>query len=259
MSIVKMTDAEYFALERVNNSTLAKFAECPAGVFTETNPTASMNIGTCLHSLVLDGPNDFHGRFFVMDKVDGRTKEGKAAKEAAEREANGRTIITFEDMKLIAGMAESIYNHPSAMELLHSGMSEMTVLWDDDETGLSMKAKADYLRPTMLIDLKTTQSADQHVFQRTIWNMGYAMQLGLYEDGLIANMHSVQDVIIIAVENSAPFCCNVFRLSDKILEYGKAKYRRLLRGYKMCKQSGVFPSYQYAGVIDVELPAYAGE
>ena len=255
--LLKMPDSDYFAMPAVSNSLLSRFAKCPADVFTESKPTAAMNLGTCVHSLVLDGTEDFHRRFYVADKADGRTKEGKALKELAEREANGRIIITTDDMRTISGMAESIYNHPSAIDLLHSGQSEVAILWDDQETGLPMKSKADYLRHNMLIDLKTTQSADQYVFQRTIWNMGYAMQLGLYQDGLIANLHPASEVLIIAVENSAPYCCNVFRLTQDMLDYGKARYRRLLREYKLCKENDVFPAYQYAGIVDVELPAYA--
>ena len=257
--ITKMTDADYFALPAISNSLLSRFAKCPADVFTENKPTAAMNLGTCVHSLVLDGVDEFHSRFYVAEKADGRTKEGKALKELAEREANGRIIINTDDMRTISGMADSIFNHPSAIELLHSGRSEVAITWEDQDTGLPMKSKADYLRPNILIDLKTTQSADQYVFQRTIWNMGYAMQLGLYQDGLIANLHPANEVLIIAVENSAPYCCNVFRLSQDMLEYGKARYKRLLREYKLCKESNVFPSYQYAGIVDVELPAYARE
>jgi len=259
MAIVKLSDEEYFKIPAISNSLLSRFARCPAAASVPIEATPAMSLGTALHCCVLDGAAEFQKRFYVMDKADGRTKEGKAIKAQAEIEAQGRTIISMDDMMKVRDMAASVYNHPSANDFLRDGKPEMAITWKDKETGIDCKAKADWISPNVLIDLKTTQSADQWVFQRTIWNMGYAKQLGLYHDGLLANLFPVDKCVIIAVESSAPYCCNVFNISDDLLEAGKGQYRKLLREYKACADSGQFPAYQCGGVIDVQLPAFARE
>jgi len=257
--IKHMPDKEYFALPAVSNSLLSRFAKCPAAASVPIETTSAMSLGSLAHCLILEGAGAFRERYYVMEKVDGRSKEGKAAKAQAINEAEGRIVITSDDLFAVQGMASSVFNHPSANDFLRDGKPEMAITWKDKETGIDCKAKADWISPNVLIDLKTTQSADQWVFQRTIWNMGYAKQLGLYHDGLLANLFPVDKCVIIAVESSAPYCCNVFNISDDLLEAGKGQYRKLLREYKACADSGQFPAYQCGGVIDVQLPAFARE
>jgi len=77
----KMSDRDYFALDALNNSTLSdinrsvRFMEYRKN--NKTEPTASMQIGSLVHCLLLN-PEDFDDLFIIMPKINKRTKEGKA-------------------------------------------------------------------------------------------------------------------------------------------------------------------------------------
>lgn len=59
--------------------------------------TAAMTAGSLLDCLLFT-PQDFERKFYLMPKVDKRTKDGKDAFEAAQNAANGREIITDEQL-----------------------------------------------------------------------------------------------------------------------------------------------------------------
>lgn len=278
MAIVKMSDESYFKLPAVSNSLLSRFAKCPAACQVDIEPTPSMHFGSLAHAMILEGKEAVLARYAEMSDFNGTTKEGKKIfSEWLEKNnmplnttktsimcgetktPEGKLIVTLKQLKDVVGQVQSIIAHPTARDFLSQGQPEMAITWQDEETGLHMKSKADWLRHDMLIDLKTTQCADRFIFKRNIWNMGYGMQMGIYHDGLIANFHHVKTVAIIAVETNAPYCCNVFNITDEALERGKIQYRELIRRYKIHKETGVFPSYQYAGMIDVTVPAYLKE
>lgn len=259
--IKKMTDKDYFSIDAISNSKLSAFNRCPANLFVEKDNTPQMSLGTLAHAMILEGPRVFQERFVAVPKVDRRTKEGKAAWEEALASAGNKTLVTVEDLQLVAGMAESVKNHPFARELVTGGKEEIAVTWDIE--GVNCKAKIDYLKTTLngipmnvLVDLKTTQSADIRKFgNKTIFDSGYDRQMAFYNDGLVQNMYAPQAVYIVAVENTAPFTCNVFDMSE-CLERGRNRYMRIFKDYVTCKNSNTFPSYQYAGAYVVKPPAW---
>ncbi|MCB0541873.1 MAG: hypothetical protein KDC70_00060 [Saprospiraceae bacterium] len=59
--------------------------------------TAAMTAGTLLDCLLFT-PEELERKFYVTPKIDRRTKEGKAAWEAAQEASNGRDVITEEQM-----------------------------------------------------------------------------------------------------------------------------------------------------------------
>lgn len=257
--ISHMQDPEYFDLPAVSNSLLSRFAKCPAACQVDFETTASMTLGSATHCAILEGQEAFLSRFYVTDKVDGRTKEGKAAKAQAEIDAAGKTIITMDDFEKIMGMAESVASHPSAAMFLQSGEPEMAITWECPETGIALKAKADWLSPGLLLDLKTTQDSGYSVFSKTITNMGYFRQLAMYRDGLRANLYPVERCIIIAVSSQFPYETECYELDEELLEYGQGEYKRLLREYQACCEAESFPAYRYAGVHQVRLPSWMKE
>lgn len=257
--ITKMSDKDYFAIPAVSNSLLSRFAKCPAACQVDFETTASMTLGSAVHAACLEGQEAFLSRFYVMDKVDGRTKEGKAARAQAEIDAQGKTIITMDDFDKIVGMAESVASHPSASQFLSSGQAEVAVTWQDQATGIDCKSKCDWLAPGMLLDLKSCQDSSYSIFSKAIINMGYFRQMAMYRAGLQANLHPVERCIIIAVSSQAPYETECYELDNELLDYGYGEFQRLLKEYKACCDAESFPAYRYAGVHTVRIPAYLKE
>lgn len=257
--IQKLDDNSYFKLPAVSNSLLGRFAKCPAAASIPIDTTPAMSMGTLCHTLILEGAIAFKERYYVMDKADGRTKEGKAAKERAINEADGRIVITTDDLYAAQAIATSVYNHPSANSLLQSGKPEMAITWKDKDTGIDCKAKADWMSHDVLIDLKTCQDSSYQVFSKTIVNMGYYRQLAMYRDGIRENLVPIDKCIIIAVSTNAPYACEVYEVEEDLLEVGQGKYKRLLREYKACCEASNFPAYSYAGIHSIRCPQWMKE
>jgi exodeoxyribonuclease VIII len=261
MSIAKITDEQYFALTGVSNSLLSRLAKCPAAMNIKTETTPAMLIGTLAHCCILDGREEFYNRYAVADSMDKRTKEGKAAWAAFCEENPGKTIITMDQLETVVGMADSIANHPACQNLLQNGTAEVAVTWDEAIDGevIPCKAKADYISPMALIDLKSTTNAEYNMFSKSVMNFKYCNQMSWYLRGLKANGVFSEAAIIIAVETKAPFLVGVYQLSDEMLEYGEAQAMYLLKQYVKIKDMEVLPSYNSAGIQSLRLPAWLAE
>ncbi len=59
---------------------------------------------------------------------------------------------------------DTIHNNPEVEVFLTGGVPEVSILWTDAETGIQMKCRIDYLRPTGMTDFKTFDNTrGQHV------------------------------------------------------------------------------------------------
>ena len=251
-----MPDESYFALPHVSNSYLSRLAKCPANALIEIEQTPSMSLGSAAHCIILEGKEVFESRFIIAPECDRRTKIGKQIWKDTMDNRGDKTVIPHKQLKALVGMAQSIANHPSAREYLSEGEAEMAFTWEEE--GVDLKGKADWLS-RYLIDLKSCQDSSEYVFARTIINMKYHKQMAMYRNGLGANSVWPDACLIIAVENSAPYTCNIFELSEDLLEKGEGEYRELLRKHKACTEANSWPAYTNAGVILVDCPAWMKE
>ena len=220
--------------------------------------TAALRIGKAVHSLALEGRPAFDLAFAVEPKADGRTKEGKAIKAAFAESAEGKTIITASEAELVEGMAAGILSHPLASALLADGTPELSMLWDDPETGCPCKGRADLARLAdgAIIDLKTTIDASPAAFARSALSFGYHTQAAAYLSGAAALGADAGDFIIVAVEKAAPFAVGIYRLPDAALELGRRRWREACALYAQCLESGRWPGYA-EGIQELALPNWA--
>lgn len=253
--IQRMEDKDYFAIDAVSNSLLGRLAKCPANMLIEREQSPAMSLGSLAHCLILEGKEEFFKRFAVLPECDRRTKEGKAIYQSFCEANDGKTVITLEQLQDCVGMAESVASHPSCRELLSNGTPEVAITWEED--GEQCKAKADWLTPDVLIDLKTTTNSEYIMFSRTILNSNYHRQMAFYRSGLRANGIFPKSCIIIAVESSAPYTVSVFSLASDLLTLGEGQYKELLRKYKQVKDMDTYPAYLDAGIQEVYAPAWA--
>lgn len=169
----------------------------------------------------------------------------------------GKEIITEEQLKIASDMRDSIHNHPKASKLLTGGQAEVSVFWDDPETGYQCKARIDYLRPgNVLVDLKTTQDASKEEFNRSIAKFGYHRQNAMYSDGYeVATGERAAAFVFVAVESKPPYAVGVYMLDEHAVETGRAEYGTLLVDFKQCQESGEWPAYS-DDIEIIELPKW---
>lgn len=120
-----------------------------------------MVLGSALHAAMLE-PKTFRDLYCCGIKVDRRTKAGKIEWAAFEAENAGKDILTAESWATCEAMADAIWAHPLASEILSGpGMQEVCAVWDDPETGVRCKSRMDRVSAwdgfTWIWDLKKTQ------------------------------------------------------------------------------------------------------
>ena len=88
------------------------------------------------------------------------TKAGKV--QAEEMAAKGIEPITSQEYELASNVANAVWSHPIAKKLLSKGFAEQSFFKEDEETGMSCKARCDFLNGDTIIDLKTTGEGNSH-------------------------------------------------------------------------------------------------
>ena len=253
---------DYLAFERLSPSGAKLLARSPAHYrYLRDHPpteTPALRIGKAVHALALEGRAAFDLAFAVEPKADGRTKEGKAIKAAFAESAEGKTIITATEAELIEGMAAGILSHPLAPALIEGGTPELSMIWDDPETGAPCKGRLDLARleAGAILDLKSTLDASPAAFARAVLNYGYATQAAAYLSGAAALGADVRDFIILAVEKVPPFAVGIYRLPDAALELGRRRWAEACALYVACLESGRWPGYP-ATIQELALPNWA--
>ena len=252
-----MTEAEYRAAAGVNWSTLKYMRDSPMAyqhaVMVPRADSAPLMLGRAVHTLVLQ-PDQFDAQFVVWDGGDRRGSEWKAFAEANST----RTILKMDEMALASRIADAVFNHAPALDLLQGCTFEAPLVWHDPATELLCKARPDAIHAGdgLLIDLKTTRCAENRRFGLECARLGYALQLAHYAAGCEHAAGFVpQRHILIAVEKDAPHDVGVFEVADMHKELARDEVAMLLQRVKECRAERRWPG-RYAEPQILQLPAY---
>lgn len=163
----------YFAQDRLGSTDLAILHNRPADWFYSSrhNPhrpdresTEEMDFGSALHVLLLEGEEAYRATVVIRPDTYEDTKTGeikpwngnanvcKAWLE--EHDVPGVLIITDDANRRVRHMAALIQNHPDLGGPMQAGLSEVSVLWTNDQ-GVKLRARFDKLLPRFVVDLKT--------------------------------------------------------------------------------------------------------
>lgn len=253
-----MPFAEYLAVDAASKHGLELLLRSPAhyrhSLATPSEPTAAQALGSLTHALIQE-PGRAALEYGVLD-TDGRTRAGKEQREAFA--AYGRTAVTREQMDLAEGMRDAVRAHPIAGLLYSVGKPELSLFWDDPETGLLCKARPDWYNTDheVIVDLKTAADASEEGFSRAAGNYGYHMQDAHYLDGAAACGLTARGFIFVVVENTRPHAVAVYVLDDRARDAGRTKIRRALNLLAECKREDKWPGYP-AEIKTLELKPWS--
>lgn len=262
-----MSNDAYHAAEGISASGLKLIGRSPLHYWAKyldpnrqiEEPTPALRLGTAIHAAVLE-PMRFKQEYVVAPRVDRRTKEGKETWAAFEAEcaAAGATPISADDFKTCMSISERLNRHPAASVLFRSGSPELSMWWEDADTGVLCKCRPDWLIDGVaVIDVKSTQDASAAGFARSVANYEYHMQAAWYLDGVRACLgnDAPQAFIFAAFEKDAPHAVAFYNADAEMIEIGRREYRRRLAIYAACKRSDVWPGYP-PEITTLALPAW---
>ena len=200
----------------------------------------------------------------------------KAAQQArADARADGATPLLVADAEKVQNMATALRAHPVAGPLLaRAGRAERSMFARDPESGVMCRARVDWMPDVdpghrlVLVDYKSSRSADPEQFGKSIADYGYHQQDPWYCDvarwlGLTGGPdgeHLEPLFVFVVQEKESPHLVTVGRVADTARDAGRVLNRKARDLYAECDFSGEWPGYPDppAGGIHVfDLPRWS--
>lgn len=239
----------YHRCDGVSTSRLKVFMNCPAKYKAmyitgemESPSGRQFDLGKAAHSLLLE-PHKFHGEF-VRQPDEIKIRRGKAWDEFSEANAD-KVVLTGDDWEACQRIRASVEAHHFGGRLLSGGKSEVSFFKRDEETGLIVKCRTDYLLGDLIVDVKTAASADPEEFGRNAKNLGYPLQDAIYRD-----VTGLPEFAFLVVEKTAPYVVTAPVLFDSdARRLGEMKYRKALRELAHAIEFDLFPGYSSKPVV----------
>ena len=186
--------------------------------------TLPMIFGRAYHVAMLE-PNDFNDKVLVFNSA---TRTTKGYKEFKENNPKAPTIILQKEYDKIMYMQDVLFSHSEVNDLLQKeGEREIAHAWQDDDSDVFCKGKADYKNGKTLIDLKTTGDGSFYGFSNSCKKYGYDRQSAFYIDGF-----GCDEFVFITQEKERPYNVSIFYAGEDFIERGRAEYKYLLDIYK---------------------------
>jgi len=258
---VDVSAQEYHSWDAVSNSQLTQLKRSPAHLAVwkehpEGQWSKAKQLGTAIHYAILQ-PDLFHKRYLVEPPNNKRTLEGKATyAKFLEASAKGGTLVLAQkDYQACLRARDAVYAHPEAADLLQ-GVREVSYLYETGYPNLFGKARIDNELEDILVDCKSTRDARRPAFSRAIFQYGYHRQAAKYLYAAECLGRRPRHFCLIAYEPEPPYGVAVYRLTDSVVEYGRAEVLKLIEQYFRCRHENHYPAYP-GGIHDIELPSWA--
>ncbi len=207
-------------------------------------PREVFDIGTAAHTLVL-GCGDPLWPVYADDW------RGKAARDARDQaRAEGLTPLLRKDYDRVHAMASALVCHPLATALLSNGKPEQSIFWMDEQTGVDLRARLDWLpdacegKRMIAADYKTAESANPDDFSRSAARFGYDLQSSWYRAAVRATgLDEDPAFVFIVQEKEPPYLVSVVELDATADRIGDQQMRRAIDTYHDCTTKDFWSGY----------------
>lgn len=206
-------------------------------------PTLTMQIGTALHCLALEGQEQFDRDFILKPAgLNLTTKEGKEWKVFAGK----KTVLSKSDQyaswDAVHGMTASLrrlsWFDPGQPD--YRKFNEVSLYFDSE--GVDCKARLDRLLlfddRAVVLDLKTTDSVESHSFLKKVTgDMNYLFQSAWYTEAVEKVFNLPTSFIFVGIERTPPYLVRTFEVSPEAIAEGKAQARAARSLLSQCLKS----------------------
>ena len=245
---------EYLSITAASASALKVLAACPAKLGTESEQTAAMRMGSLTHCAILE-PDALERRYVATDLG----RRGTKAWDAETQAAGGRELIKRDEWETALAMRDAVHAHPTARALLDGAVTELTLVWEDDDTGLLCKGRLDAHSPLGgPIDIKTAADASPHGWKRNAEKLMYHIQAAHYLAGCRALGLRADSMPFIVIESSAPFVVEVYPLGPRTIAEGERQRQQLLMRWHQCINTAphLRPGYTGQPFTEIEFSEF---
>ncbi len=225
--------------------------------------TDAMLLSSLVHHAVLEG-EDFIRRYVVQpDFTDlhglvlhKNSNLYKDKLKAWKLETRGKVVVTQQQLQVLEGTYESIFNHADAAGILRGSLFERSGFYVDPATHVRCRIRYDSYDQgsRLLADLKAVRSCKKGKFSLAIRDYRWDLSMAMYAAGIEAIDGAPPDEqVFIAVEKTRPYHCAVYPLGAKSRAIGRSDYQKALAMLKSCATDNSWPPYQEQHE-EIELP-----
>lgn len=248
----------YHAWPYVSASKLKRMAVSAAKAYhhekyPDSGDTDAKRFGRAAHTAVLE-PEVFHRLYVIAPEGNKQKKVVKEAWAEAEKlaKAKGTLLLPRTDYDLCVRLRGRCERDELAGPMLTGrGKNEVSVVWEDDATGLTCKARIDRLCAwkgfTCHVDLKTTKDASPIGYPWECKRYKYHWSAAFYLHGCDVLKPGRRRFLHIAVEKVQPYDLGVYEIDEGdhqlSLDAGWNACREQLSRWKECVDSGIWPSH----------------
>lgn len=176
-----------------------------------------------------------------------------------EAKAAGRMMLTELQVEKIGYMAENLAANPLCVELLRSDLVEISMLWQDEQTGLWVKSRPDCIPSNGFdfSDLKTISPKGGSMLlscQRAITEHGYFVQMAMAIEGAEKVFGTTaQECALVFSQTVEPYDCLPVRIDEETIYLGRVLYRHGLNVIARGLETGEWPGVG-ASLANYTLP-----
>lgn len=260
----------------LSESGLKTLLDCPARYYYkylsgdyEPKEKPSFKIGKACHKYILEGEDAFYKEYWHNPYSDlTKTELVRILQDKFNYDCTIKNypicdlmdmLLTSEgieqknihlnrnELNQVIGTARAIKQNKKAYNAFHQkGESEISLFWIDEETGLMLKCRPDYLPENHLLvpDYKTCQSVNPETFYGDFIKYGYHIEAAMYMAGIKAVFgDDVETFFFVAQEKEEPYITQVYVPDDAIVTYGDKAVRLGIEKFIECQQKGFWGTY----------------
>ena len=250
--ISTMSESEYRSLPALNASRFKAFFRSPYHFRNqkEVETTEAMRIGTAIHTAMLQ-PEDYLKTIAYFPDVDGRTKEGKAIKQAFEEGAIGKTILKADSEAVVLRAIQGIKQNSDWQRMAAQASVRKELVLLGKLAGIDCKARLDIIdvENGIIRDIKSCDDVSGTKFKYTVKDRLYWVQAAFYcllAEECYGKPFSFE---FIAVETSEPSTCAFWQVAPEELVKWKNAVLMALFDYVDCNHSDFWEGPQ-GGFLD---------
>lgn len=207
------------------------------------------SIGKAVHDKLLLGER-WPAFYHILPEGFSRAKSKAMADDIAAAdaaEAAGKTLLSVDDAMTVNEAVKAIRADPLLAKAFERGQAEMTAAWQDDATGVWLRARPDCVAPgnAIMLDLKAMADASPGAMQRSIKSYGYLQSAAIYLDGWQAvTGQRPREFWLVAVEKEPPYALGVYPLDPEDIARAAYHYNRpAIATFARCLEADEWPSY----------------
>ena len=176
-----------------------------------------------------------------------------------DQKAKSRSFLTDVQIKHIGYMSENVRRNPEAVEALTGKLTEVSMIWQDEATGVWLKSRPDVIPDNGFdfADLKTFAPRTKEIERAVhiaITDHDYHMQMALAVMGAKAVFGtSASECILVMVQSNPPYTVTPVKLDADTLYWARCQVRHGIDIFAKCLEAGHWPM-PVEGILTYSLP-----